>query len=373
MKYSEALLTVKLILQSKDVPLLIGESGIGKTSLARLLSEKEGYKLITIDANLLKEGEIGGLPTVEDYETTVDNIKKKKKRTVYAVHTKLHSINEYLKNNEDGKILLFIDEINRCDHAVQQELMNLILNREINGYELNPRVLVMAAMNPSNKYDAFEDSEYEVVDMDPAQEDRFVWVEMEVDAKEWIKWGMSKKAKIHPHILEFISLFPKYLHTPHGEETVKATPRSWERISKAYNIYADNKEEYPAKIFYNVVKGNVGSAIAQDFMGFIENYKALAVTPEELFSNPIIPNDVRDNLKRESHSRLYVIAKNSLVYLNDFSHNEEHINTFSEMLKLYPVDLRIGIMREIRSDYRDSLYGEFLDCDTFIQVFFESY
>ena len=35
------------------------------------------------------------------------------------------------------RVLLFIDEINRAEHAVQQELMNLILNREINGFSLS--------------------------------------------------------------------------------------------------------------------------------------------------------------------------------------------------------------------------------------------
>lgn len=66
-----------------------------------------------------------------------------------------------------NNVLLFIDELNRCEHAVQQELMNLILNREINGYKLNKDVKILAAMNPSNEYGA--ELDYQVVDMDPAQ------------------------------------------------------------------------------------------------------------------------------------------------------------------------------------------------------------
>ena len=38
--------------------------------------------------------------------------------------------------------MLFIDELNRCEHAVQQELMNLILNREINGFKMPEEVRV---------------------------------------------------------------------------------------------------------------------------------------------------------------------------------------------------------------------------------------
>ncbi len=89
MKFSEALLTVDLILKSEAVPLIIGESGIGKTSLVKKLSKEKGYYLVTIDANLLKEGEIGGLPTVEYYDVYKEEGIEKRKRTVYAVHTKL--------------------------------------------------------------------------------------------------------------------------------------------------------------------------------------------------------------------------------------------------------------------------------------------
>ena len=52
--------------------------------------------------------------------------------------------------------------------------MNLILNREINGYKLHDDVKILAAMNPSSKYGS--DFDYQVVDMDAAQENRFVWL-----------------------------------------------------------------------------------------------------------------------------------------------------------------------------------------------------
>ncbi|ETJ29139.1 ATPase family associated with various cellular activity protein, partial [human gut metagenome] len=88
-----------------------------------------------------------------------------------ATHHKLVEIDRILKEAETAQVILFIDELNRCDHSVAQELMNLILNREINGYVLNERVKVIAAMNPSSRNDGFYNSQYEVVDLDPAQED----------------------------------------------------------------------------------------------------------------------------------------------------------------------------------------------------------
>lgn len=360
MKFSETLNTVDLVIAAEDVPLIIGEAGIGKTALIKELSKRTNSHLVTIDANLLKEGEIGGLPIVEGG------------KTIYAVHNKLAEV-ERLVNLEDGKnVILFIDELNRCEHAVQQELMNLILNREINGYNLGDKVRVITAMNPSNKYESFENSDYQVVDMDAAQEDRFVWVEMESDVKEWIRWAMGQGAMVHDHIIEFISTFPEYLHTPYTRESIKATPRSWERVSKAYKIYNENKDRFSIDIFYNVVKGNVGVSIATDFMNFIKNIKNPIIKAEELFSYEVLGIELKDRIKRESQSRLYIMARNCLNFLED-NRSEKNKNIFSQLLLNYPKDLRLGIMKEIKSDYSEELYKDLLEADAFLDAFFNIY
>ncbi|WP_459479326.1 AAA family ATPase [Clostridium saccharoperbutylacetonicum] len=357
MKYSECLNTVDLIVAANDVPLIIGESGVGKTSLVKQIAKDNGDYLVTIDANLLKEGEIGGLPIVENGVT------------IYATHNKLQEIQKVLKDDEKRNVILFIDELNRCDHAVAQELMNLILNREINGYILSDKVKVIAAMNPSNKNEGFYNSRYDVVDMDPAQEDRFVWVRLDSDIKEWINWGMSDNGDIHEHIIEFLSTFPEYLHTPDSEETIKATPRSWERVSKAYNIYLKNKEKYSFDTFFNVVKGNVGIDIGNDFSSFLTNLKKPLISVEDIFNNEVLNFELKDRIEKESHSRLYIVVKNSLKYLE--VHNiEKNLKLFSEFLNLYPRDLRLGIMKEIKRDYSKTVYKQLLETEEFLDSFF---
>ncbi|MBV7271886.1 ATP-binding protein [Clostridiaceae bacterium UIB06] len=378
MNFTDAMLTVDLVIKSGAVPLIIGESGIGKTALIKELARKEGYYAIVIDANILKEGEIGGLPTVQEYQVTIDGKEIIRKKTVYAIHTKLLEIDEVLKEDSSKKILLFIDEINRCEHSVQQELMNLILNREINGYLLPSNVRVIAAMNPSNKYETFTESNYQVVDMDPAQENRFVWVELESDVKEWLKWAMEKsncveETNIHEQISEFIASFPEYLHTPYSQEYIKATPRSWERISNAYKVYLNSEKTIPAKIFYNVVVGNVGQSIAQDFNNYLEDYQNPIIKPEEIFFSEEISDELAEKVEKESHSRLYLSAKNALIYLDNMEHREREIKLFSEFIQLYPADLKMGIMKEIKLSYENSLYMELLNEKTFVDGYFSVY
>lgn len=362
MNFKEAIDTIEMILMCKDVPLIVGDSGIGKTSLVRELSDRTNSKLVTIDANLLKEGEIGGLPTVNN-----------KLQTVYATHSKLVEVQNIVENNPNQEVILFIDELNRCDHAVQQELMNLILNREINGYHLSNRVNVIAAMNPSNRYEAYSDSEYEVVDMDPAQEDRFVWVQMESDVKEWIKWGMSQKGNINEAIIEFISTSPEFLHNPSSSDEIKPTPRSWERVSKAYDVYEANKEKYSINTLYNVIKGNVGESIAQDFISYIKNSKNPLLRPKSIFSYEILPYDVKEIIAKESHSRLYILAKSCMAYLDELKNRNNELLVFCQLIKEYPRDLRLGVMKEIKSEVSKELYDELLNEDAFIDAFFDIY
>ncbi|MCM0648282.1 AAA family ATPase [Clostridium swellfunianum] len=372
MNFTDALSTVELVLESGAVPLLIGESGIGKTALIKKLCEKKGYYSIVIDGNMLKEGEIGGLPTVEEYSVLVDGKEVSKKRTVYAVHSKLQEIDEALRSSADRTVLLFIDEINRCEHTVQQELMNIILNREINGYRLPALVKVAAAMNPSSKYEQYSSSDYQVVDLDPAQEDRFVWIDMEADVKSWLAWGMEQ-GDIQEDILSFISSYPEYLHTPHSNEMVKATPRSWERVSSAYKVYLEKKTELPKRIFLNVVKGNVGGSIAQEFNHFLESNKNPLIKAEDVFSDEIIVEELAERVKKESHSRLYMAARNLLKHIKNGDNKEKDIKIFSDFLQLYPQDLKLAIMREIRESYYEDLYQEFLMQSSFIDGFFQIY
>ncbi|MDI6219899.1 ATP-binding protein [Clostridioides difficile] len=371
MNFIDTLKSVDLILSTGEVPLIVGESGIGKTALANKLAKENDWSLIVIDGNLLKEGEIGGLPTTESYVGVNSNgYKTEKKTTVYAVHNKLREIDEEISKSKT--VLLFIDEINRCEHTVQQELMNLILNREINGYKLHDDVKILAAMNPSSKYGS--DFDYQVVDMDAAQENRFVWLNMESDHTQWIKWAIDEG--IERKVIEFISTFPEYLHKI-NEDDVRATPRSYERVSKIYKVYKEKNNSIPRAVFLNVVKGNVGKVIAEEFISFIESNSKPLISYEDVFLGESIDESIVERVKNESHTRLYLSAMNILKDLelnikNDKYESNHYINRFIEFLKMYPVDLMIGIMKDIRNSYIE-VYKKAIENEEFVKSYFESY
>ena len=371
MNFIETLKSVDLVLATGEVPLVVGESGIGKTALAKKLAKENEWSLIVIDGNLLKEGEIGGLPTVESYIISNSNGQEiVKKTTVYAVHNKLREIDEEISKGRN--VLLFIDEINRCEHTVQQELMNLILNREINGYKLHDDVKILAAMNPSSKYGS--DFDYQVVDMDAAQENRFVWLNMESDYNQWLKWAIDEG--LEQKVIEFISTFPEYLHKT-NEGDVSATPRSYERVSKSYKAYKDQKDSIPKAVFLNVIKGNVGKVIAEEFISFVESDYSPLISYEDVFCGDTLSESVIERVKTESHTRLYLAAMNILRDLesNIKSENYEssyYISRFIQFLKVYPIDLMVGIMKEIKNTYK-KVYEKAIENEEFVEAYFESY
>ena len=371
MNFIDTLKSVDLVLSTKEVPLVVGESGIGKTALAKRLAKENNWSLVVIDGNLLKEGEIGGLPTIESYIGVDSNGNEvEKKATIYAVHSKLREIDKEVANGRT--VLLFIDEINRCEHTVQQELMNLILNREINGYKLDDEVKILAAMNPSSKYGS--DFDYQVVDMDAAQENRFVWLNMEPDYSQWLRWAID--AGIEQKVIEFISTFPEYLHKI-NEDDVRATPRSYERVSKTYKMYKEKKDSIPRSVFLNVIKGNVGKVIAEEFISFVEADSNPLISYNDVFYGETLSEEVIERVKNESHTRLYLSAMNILKTLesnieNDNFDYKNKINRFVEFIKTYPIDLMVGIMKDIKNSYV-KVYRKAIENEDFVEAYFESY
>ena len=364
MNFIDTMASVELVLAANQVPLLVGETGIGKTSLATRVAEVHDWELVTIDGNLLKEGEIGGLPTVETVTNTDGHGNTRDvKTTVYAVH---HTLEHVAQAVDKGRqVLLFIDEINRAEHAVQQELMNLILNREINGFSLSDQVRIIAAMNPEDSFD------YQTIDMDPAQQNRFVWLYMNADYMQWIDWAIG--AGIEEKVIEFISSYPEYLNQRH-EDDIDATPRSFERVSGLYRIYKNQEgTSYSRDVFMNVIRGNVGKLIAEAFVNFIESDQEPLITFDDVLAAVQKPGAIMsmaEQVKGESPTRLYVAAKNMLHRLNRNS-NAQEVHHFVEFLTLYPGDLRVAVMKDLRNTY-ERVYAYAIEDDLFVDTFFEA-
>ena len=64
-----------------------------------------------------------------------------------------------------------------------------------------------------------------------------------------------------------------------------------------------------------------------------------------------LSQEIIEKVKKESHTRLYLIAKNILNTLDKKEILDSDIKRFVEFLEFYPVDLGLGIMQDIKESY----------------------
>ena len=129
-------------------------------------------------------------------------------------------------------------------------------------------------MNPPGSNNDGE-SNYQVTEMDSAAIDRFIWLEMESNIRDWIDWAASslksesveeesgtrlkegnKKQRIHPEIVQFINQNPSVLNVePTETKPITPSPRSWEMVSDCYYVYEANTKVVNEKLLYEIAKG----------------------------------------------------------------------------------------------------------------------
>jgi hypothetical protein len=101
--------------------------------------------------------------------------------------------------------------------------------------------------------------------MSSALANRFLHVELDVDPKLWVKWGIMHD--VHPAVLGFINYRPEFLFSMENENLERGwpSPRSWERVSNMVKIYGGNET-----ILRKMVYGLVGPAKGLEFMEFFK-------------------------------------------------------------------------------------------------------
>lgn len=146
---------------------------------------------------------------------------------------------------------------------------------------------------------------------------------------------------------------------------------SFERVSQIYGIYKQGN--YSRDVFQNVIRGNVGKLIAEAFVNFVETEQQPLLSFDDVLAAVHKPGAVmslQETVNGESPTRLYVSAKNMLYRLNRNS-NAEEVHHFIEFLTLYPGDLRIAVMKDLRNTY-EHVYNYAIEDELFIDTFFEA-
>ncbi len=238
-----------------EISILVrGGHGIGKSETVHQIAEALNLELIDRRMSQMTEGDVIGLPKLENDCT----------KFLPA---------EFIKIACNRPVLLFLDEINRATQEVMQACFQLCLDRELNGNKLHPQTRIFAAVNAS--------AAYQVNEMDPAFLDRFFVVDLSPTAQDFFVFaeglGRDGKPRLDADLTRFLKeretrLDPALNVNP---GTVQPSRRSWFRLDKAFKangMYEKDLNEDQAAYgrAYSMALGFVGQECSNDLADFLK-------------------------------------------------------------------------------------------------------
>jgi len=243
--------------KNDDSVLISSKHGIGKSSVVEQFTIEEKYHFEPLFLSTQEIGDLIGLPKNKD----VDG------ETV-TYWTRPEWLDRIISAENRGvKSVLFLDELNRAHPDVLQSILQLVLDGRIHDHNLPKgelKTFIISAINPS--------SDYQTLELDPALLDRFLKLDVEVDANIWLKW--AKTQNINTNIINFITANPDYLHfTPEYDNTASefdrcgSSPRSLCKVSMYVDFYEGGLISNEQLLIF--IKGKVGKVVGYMLYSYI--------------------------------------------------------------------------------------------------------
>lgn len=255
---------------------IIGEAGLGKTSIVHQVGREMGKKVIKVNLSQLDElGDLVGFP-IKEFEVAKKDDQGTKKRWVnektvdqmvnngWVLTNKSrmgYALPEWLVNNQadpNGCILL-IDDYSRAQARFMQATMEIIDRGQFYSWELPANWTVLLTSNPP-------DSNYLVAATDVAQQTRYISVNMMFDKEMWAAWAENQE--IDGRCINFV------LHNPEVIEEGLAhgvNPRSMVNFFNAIRYIDDFSTAESLKQIRLFGEASIGQWPAGLFVSFINN------------------------------------------------------------------------------------------------------
>lgn len=169
-------------------------------------------------------------------------------------------------------IIWFLDEFNRGSQAVQSELMNLVLQRQINALRLPDQVKMIIAENPDSTMPGFADREYDVAIGDAAIKDRTVQLVMTTSTTEWLEWATHRQPAINQLVVKYLTAHPDRLVViDDNDPGILPTPRAWERVSTNLDQLEKQPRAVQQGLAGDLFAGDLGPEVGASFAQFVLN------------------------------------------------------------------------------------------------------
>lgn len=320
---------VELCMKARLVPFIQGSPGIGKSQIVKSLADEYGLKLIDCRLSTMEPTDLVGLPWIED---------GKAKFNPYSLFPLEDSP---IPEGYEG-FLLFLDEFNSANKAVQAAAYRVVLDREIGQHKLHPRCMVVAAGN------LLEDNAI-TTQLSTAMMSRVVHLYIESNFEDW-RDNFALPNRIDERVIAYLSMYPDKMMVfdPEREDETFPSPRTWEFVSKIIKANGGMVDDN----LLPVLAGAISSEQAMGFVQFCKVSKNL-ITMDQIMSNPDIDPPKNDTA---------VLWATIIHLINRTDH--ENFPTLVKFIRKVPSSFQIVYLRSLRKIHRqivnDPLFMEFV-------------
>lgn len=278
---------LQICMQSNVPAIAWGGPGVGKTSWAIAVAEALNLPIEVVITSIREPQDFGGLPVYDSAKGEV-----------------LLAPPEWAKRlHEEGKGIVFFDEISTAPPAVQAAMLRVTQDRVVGDLTLPDDVVILAAANPP-------DVAAGGWDLAPPMANRFCHIDWpDPSAKEWSEgmisgWPLPSVTKLPDNWKDYLhqakAMVTSYINhkktglyqMPKNESDAGkawASPRSWDMactlIAASLSIFG--KEAITKNLHETIsklVSGCVGQALAIEFLTYTKELDL--PDPEDLLKNP---------------------------------------------------------------------------------------
>lgn len=274
--YQQLLIAVPAVLKAGNVPNIVGEAGIGKSALVQDVAQQLHASLFTTVVSLVEKGDLAiPVPPLTSDSFVQTQHYGRLANVQYGYSETLVSIIKKAEQHPGQPIIWFLDEFNRGTQAVQSELMNLVLQRQVNALRLPDEVKIVIAENPDSSMEEFADSNYAVAAGDAAIRDRTVRLVMRSSVDDWLQWASQKldgHSRIHRLVRQYIQENPDSLAPQEHGDDLYPTPRSWERVSRNLEQLLKLDQQQQNDLMADIFSGDLGTSVGVAFAEFVKQH-----------------------------------------------------------------------------------------------------